>query len=84
MPITIIQLTRRTFFEADLIDQKREEEEKAMLRWEAKESEKYAKKIVGKSGKSPSESRKGSSSSLLTFVGTGGASPSSTAKSSSQ
>lgn len=67
-------MTRRTFFEADLTDQRREEEEKALLISEEKDREKQAKKANSKQGKSPRENRKGSTSSLNAV--TGGCSPS--------
>ena len=39
-----LQLTRRTFFEADLIDQQREEEERRLYQWEDQREKEGGKK----------------------------------------
>ena len=39
LDVLLLQLTRRTFFEADLHDQKKEEEERALLQAEERERE---------------------------------------------
>ena len=46
------QLTRRTFFEADLIDRQKEIEERQLYQWEEREKEREAATAAGKKGRS--------------------------------
>ena len=57
-----LQLTRHTFFEADIIDQKREEEERALLMAEEKEQAK--EKLAPASGKPRLPIKAGKTASL--------------------